>query len=140
MTILFFIAQAAESTDNPIVLAIYCLILLLLIILGFWIISLFTKMHRFPIPITFPVMLSLYLQRVPFDLLGDTIRILQKHGKYVDFYRIIRLYTIHWEEIYEPIDLAKLVAPDIEITELKWKKKQQSLDSLNNKPSKDKTE
>ena len=123
MLTLLFIAQTVEKTDNPILLAIYSFILLFLIMIGFWVLSLFIKMQRFPIPITFPVMLSLYLQRVPLDLLGDAIRILQKNNRYIDFYKLVRLYSAHWEDIYEPIDLAKLIAPDIETTELKWKKK-----------------
>ncbi|WP_432798787.1 hypothetical protein [Poriferisphaera sp. WC338] len=102
------------AADTPVyLLMVYTVLLIMMVLIGFGVLGLMIKMQRFPIPITFPILLSLYLQRVPIDLLGKAIRILQHHQQAVDLYRMVRVYQSHWEKINCAEDLVNLIAPGL---------------------------
>ncbi|QQE13354.1 hypothetical protein JD969_07815 [Planctomycetota bacterium] len=130
---LYLLAQSTQP-NSPIAYAIYVLILIVMLMVGFWILSLIIKQQRFPLPISFPMLLSLYLQRVPLDLLSDTILILKKHNRYIDLYAIIRIYLKNWEEIETAEDFVKIIAPDIELKHLHWKNENSSTTPPPDKP------
>ncbi|QDU32343.1 hypothetical protein KS4_03750 [Poriferisphaera corsica] len=106
-----------NHNDSGILVAIYIAIMIVMVLAGFWILNLIIKQQRFPLPISFPLLLSLYLQRVPIDLLGDAVRIMQRKNKHVDLYRLIRVYLTNWDSISTAEDLVQLMSSDSSKTE-----------------------